>query len=327
MTKYIRYIIALALFASLFYTHSITISNDTINNTIQSKLPIEKDKKGAIVKITEIKLNNLEGKTINSTIVGSIRMSEKNILKTSEKASSLLGKFSSFINKPDLEETLKNKSLDFNMDTTMKINIKGSTLYFKLISIENPVKIIKKFEPIIKKVVNQSKMKIKQLEKYSWAISISNFGFDESEDLIVDIAISKLILFALIFLFLLREVGLLLIIMYQKFLSPKKGYSCAKNHVHKNGSCSSTTKQAFKDGGFISGMKEYRNSTKECKKAYKSIQNDKNNSKCDTAMCAGCDGAPLAFGGETTAFSGIEASSCAGLGECGAGGCDGIGSC
>ncbi len=109
--------------------------------------------------------------------------------------------------------------------------------------------------------------------------------------------------------------------LYQKFLSPRKKHKCAKGVLYQNGTCSSSTKEAFKKDGFIAGMKEYKKSTKECKKAYKSIKNKENKKGqwCDALACSGC------AGGSGTEVVGSSATLCE-MGSCATAPCD-VASC
>jgi len=54
MFKYLRYLVVVGLLFSLFYSYSVHISYDTINNAIQKKLPIKKDKKGVVVVVNSV---------------------------------------------------------------------------------------------------------------------------------------------------------------------------------------------------------------------------------------------------------------------------------
>jgi len=73
----------------------------------------------------------------------------------------------------------------------------------------------------------------------------------------------------------LKEIGIGLIIFYQKFISHKKGYRCAKGVLYNKGTCSSCVKEKMEKEGFIAGIKEYFKTTKECKEAMKIIKEKK----------------------------------------------------
>jgi len=323
MLNYIRYFIAGILFLSLFYNYSLTIPEETIVSAIDKKLPMVIHKKGFDVNITEITLDDVSKKNIlTSTITGTVRMNNKNLIH--KKATSFVSKF--FKKSSDKVEAVINKRYNVTIQAKSKPKLDGSKLSFKVISLDiKGLAKIDKLNGTLQRKLEKIIIPIKKLETLSFFASTKKILFDIDGSLIIKVGLNPWLILFLIPLFLLREIGLLLISFYQKFLSPRKGYKCAKNHVHKNGTCSSTTKQAFKDGGFISGMKEYRNSTKECKTAYKSLQSGKSNSSaCDVAVCAGCDGL---YATEAIAEGVSGASECgSGVGDCGAGGCD-IGAC
>jgi len=69
-----------------------------------------------------------------------------------------------------------------------------------------------------------------------------------------------------------KEIGIFFIEVYQEFISPRKGYRCAKGALYENGTCSSCVKEVMNEKGFIAGIKEYFKTTKECKEAMKIIE-------------------------------------------------------
>lgn len=77
---------------------------------------------------------------------------------------------------------------------------------------------------------------------------------------------------------LLKEFGLLLIYIYQKFISPRKGFCCANKYHNGVDSCSESVRKVMKNKGFIPGMKEYFRVTKECEETYKKNKYINNNS-------------------------------------------------
>jgi len=338
MLNYLRYLIALILFGSLFYNYSITIPEETITKAIDKKLPLVISKKGFDINITNVTLDDVsKNNVLTSTITGTIKMNNENLIH--KKATSFIGKF--FKDKSDKVDAVINKKYNVSIQTKSKPQLNGHILSFKVMSLDiKKIKKIDKLQGTLQRKLEHIKIPIKKLEKLSWIASTKKIIFDIDGSLIVNVGINPWLIIFLIPLFLLREIGLLLISFYQKFLSPRKSYKCAKNHVHQNGTCSSTTKQAFKESGFIAGMKEYKKSTKECKEAYQSLENKRKVDGCDVAVCAGCDGLYAADGIEA-GLSGCEIGECgsgvgdcssgvgdcgSGVGDCGAGSCD-IGAC
>ena len=325
MLNYLRYTLVALLLFSAFYSYKISLSEEYITSAIDKKLPMFIQKKGFDVNITSVTLDDVSDDGIlSSTVIGTIKMNGNNAVH--KKAKSFLGKMFGSDSK-----TLAavDKKAHISISTTSKPVLNGSKLSFKIysISVEHLFS-KKKVLGVIQRRIEQITIPIKKLDKLSFVASARSLSFDIDGALIIEVGINFWLVIALIPLLLLREIGLLLISFYQNFLSPRKGYSCAKNHVHENGTCSSTTKQAFIDGGFISGMKEYKKSTTECKAAYKSLESDKRSrsNALDASFCAGCDGLYASEGIEA-GFSGCEAEGCSGsIGDCGSGGCE-IGSC
>jgi putative component of membrane protein insertase Oxa1/YidC/SpoIIIJ protein YidD len=170
---------------------------------------------------------------------------------------------------------------------------------------------LKEVKGILKQKIENIKIPIKKLKHTAWFASVKGIKFQDNGVLEIRLGISKLILALLIPLFLLREIGLLLIGIYQKFISPRKKYKCAKGALYQDGTCSSTTKEAFKKHGFIAGIKEYRHSTTECKKAYKTLKEEerRDGTSCGAEYFTSCGGGSC--GGDAV-------SSSAGACDCGA---------
>ena len=77
-----------------------------------------------------------------------------------------------------------------------------------------------------------------------------------------------------------RAIPLLLIKFYQKFISPYKGFRCASNVLHKNGSCSGIIFNIIKEKPISQWKSNIKNQFDCCKKAHltlKSQCNHKNN--------------------------------------------------
>ena len=123
---------------------------------------------------------------------------------------------------------------------------------------------------------------------------------------------------------MLREIGILAIRFYRKFLSKRKSYTCAKGH-ETGETCSSTVLKEFKRKGFYAGMTSYFKSIKECKQHYKNIkERDSQNSGTRGGDCNnGCDPSYACIGIDAHAMT-SGAKSCDGPCDCS--GCD-IGSC
>jgi putative component of membrane protein insertase Oxa1/YidC/SpoIIIJ protein YidD len=218
-------------------------------------------------------------------VEGFLKLSEKNFLK-SEKSKGFITKF---LKKDKKIIDFIDKEYPFSANLKVIPVIRNSFISFKVkdINIEK-IKISEKIKKNIIFFVEKINIKNKKLESMEFFASIKSISYKDNS-IFVNIGFSSFLLFCLIVLFSLREIGLLLIVFYQKFLSDKKSYKCAKGAINGTGTCSSSTKQAFKKGGFFKGMKVYFQSTKECRKAYESSKSSSSSSSfCDVGVGA-CD--------------------------------------
>ena len=271
MLNYLRYFIVIILFGLLFYTYSISIEPSTVKAAIDKKLPIKIDKKGFEVTIHDIDVLSISNNIIESNVIADIRVSKSS-------------RFGKFLPKNTIHFTILTRTIPKLHDTSLSFSL----LSFKI----NKYIKLKEVKGLLKKKIENIKVPIKSLQKIAWFASIKRIKFQDNGVLFVTLGISRLIIFFLIPLFLLREIGLLLIYIYQKFFSARKKYRCAKGELYQDGTCSSSTKEAFKKYGFIAGIKEYRRSTKQCKEAYKTLRKDtqKDGTSCDASLCSGCSG-------------------------------------
>jgi len=60
--------------------------------------------------------------------------------------------------------------------------------------------------------------------------------------------------------------------LYQKYLSPYKGYRCAYGVYHQNGTCSSIIKSHIQEHGLIKAYPMIRGQFDACKVAYAALQ-------------------------------------------------------
>jgi len=76
----------------------------------------------------------------------------------------------------------------------------------------------------------------------------------------------------------LNKIALFIIKLYQKYLSPRKGYCCAYGSLYNNGSCSQRVSNIISENGLISGWSQIKNQFVMCSEAYEVIQ-EKNRKK------------------------------------------------
>ncbi|GIT92274.1 hypothetical protein JANAI62_27310 [Jannaschia pagri] len=125
--------------------------------------------------------------------------------------------------------------------------------------------------------------------------------------------------------------------LYQRFLSPRKGYRCAHSVVHGGTGCSGYAKFAIRDHGFWQAVPLIRARFRDCAQAYETIKQQDEPQRsgkarrraektCDTACCgneACASGLPSALcrGGSAAGPSKTcDANPCDG--DIGCGGCD-----
>jgi hypothetical protein len=103
--------------------------------------------------------------------------------------------------------------------------------------------------------------------------------------------------------------------LYQKYISPHKGFLCASNVLHKDGSCSGKISEIIKN----SPIKSWKNLIKKqfdtCKNANITIKNEilssnKDKNKRDKNKCN-----PLDWG-EDACDVGSECGDCGDVGDC-----------
>ena len=270
MLNYLRYFIVIILLGLLFYSHTISISSSTLKSHMEEKLPLHIDKKGFLLTVSSIEILDTKNNVLSTKVLVDVQVSHSN-------------KWAKFLPKKSMHLTVLTETIP---------KLYASSLSFEVLSFKlNRVIKLKEVKGLLKKKLEEIKIPIRSLKKIAWFASIKKLSFQNNGDLLAEVSISKFIILLLVPLFLLREIGLALIVFYQKFLSPRKKYKCAKGEFYQEGTCSSSTKEVFKKHGFIAGIKEYRRSTKACKIAYKTLNKDKkrrDGTSCDCSYCSGC---------------------------------------
>ena len=117
----------------------------------------------------------------------------------------------------------------------------------------------------------------------------------------------------------MNKLAIILITLYQKYISPHKGYCCAYSSFYKKDSCSKSIKKIIINKGIVRGWSDIKGQFEACSLAYEKIQNenkkDKNKKKKDKDSW--CDFSPC------EAINCIPTKFCKGKSDCGTdGGCD-----
>jgi putative component of membrane protein insertase Oxa1/YidC/SpoIIIJ protein YidD len=88
-----------------------------------------------------------------------------------------------------------------------------------------------------------------------------------------------------------KHLAILLIVFYQKFISPFKGFRCAYAVLRGGDSCSEAVKKIVRDKGLLGGYRDIRARFQACKEANETLirnrQRRRGRNDCDE--CFDCD--------------------------------------
>jgi len=74
LSNYLRYLIALLLFASLFYTQPIAIDPSSIKTILDKKLPMTIKKKGLLVTVNQIDIIKVVNNVVETKIDADVKI-------------------------------------------------------------------------------------------------------------------------------------------------------------------------------------------------------------------------------------------------------------
>ena len=368
MMKFFKYLlkgICIILSISMIYFYTKSASIDVKQKEIQVNIEKYLEKKDNSMKIKNFTIHKIDLQSAENenqikakinvdfeTANGLVAIKNQNILTTlqlqveSDKFYVKIIDFDSeFMKKDEFKNQIKNSANNIVDNITGKLGFK-----FKDKPMDKIDKVLEIDNSKVKEFILNSLQKhyIKVYELKNNYFSIESVTIDKNNPFNVNVKskVSLLILFGgilLLFLSLLREISILAIIMYQKFLSPKKGYICARNYYEGGGSCSERTKKTFKDNGVYAGFKEYFDTTKKCKHIYNENKlnesKDTKNNDLKNNTCNSCDNTTsnnhscLILDIGTDMIEGIGSGCNVGhtsgcdVGVCDVGHCDGIGAC
>jgi len=98
----------------------------------------------------------------------------------------------------------------------------------------------------------------------------------------------------------MRFIAIGLINLYQRFLSPRKGFSCAHHQLHGGSTCSNAVKYLIRDNGVFTGLLMSKQRFKECADAVKQLDTMPTvDIPCDVGI-GGCDVGDCSGGGGKT---------------------------
>ena len=80
MLNYLRYFITLLLLYSLFYSYEVNIQKETLQEKIDLRMPMTIDKKGFVVTVSKLKIENIHDNVIESKLLGHIQVNNKKII-------------------------------------------------------------------------------------------------------------------------------------------------------------------------------------------------------------------------------------------------------
>ncbi|WP_299146157.1 membrane protein insertion efficiency factor YidD [uncultured Tateyamaria sp.] len=112
---------------------------------------------------------------------------------------------------------------------------------------------------------------------------------------------------------------------YQRFVSPRKGFSCAYRVAHGGTGCSGFAKAHIRDHGLLAALPVIRRRFAACKAAALHLRTEDDPQerrrkpkksrwydKCDPSLCCGCDPSPCGRGKSDAAdgCGGCDACAC-----------------
>ncbi len=77
----------------------------------------------------------------------------------------------------------------------------------------------------------------------------------------------------------MNRLALGLITLYQRFLSPYKGFRCAAGAYYRTGSCSNVVRQIVREHGLLGGLGRIRRQFTRCACAARRIEEEKKKKK------------------------------------------------
>jgi putative component of membrane protein insertase Oxa1/YidC/SpoIIIJ protein YidD len=90
-----------------------------------------------------------------------------------------------------------------------------------------------------------------------------------------------------------KHIAILLIVFYQKFISPYKGFRCAYAVLHGGDSCSEAVKNIVRAQGLFGGYRDIRARFQACKDANETLirngQRRRGRNDCDECPDCDCD--------------------------------------
>lgn len=84
---------------------------------------------------------------------------------------------------------------------------------------------------------------------------------------------------------LLNQLAIKAIRFYQQHISPRKGYCCAHNALHQNGSCSSWAISVIESQGALAMASEFGSRIAECAEANKELSEKKKENEEESQPC------------------------------------------
>jgi len=207
LLAYFRYLLVIILLGLLFYPYTITITKELIDEAIAKKIPIVKEKKGFILTIDTIEIEDIINDVIFAKAMGNIKMSASNRMQKFLKK---------YVN------TLENKSIKVSVVTQIRPKIKGFNLSFDILALQvNSLIKQKKLNKYVREKLGKVEIPIKKLKKISWLVTVQELHFDSHKNLDIYVNFSVFIIVFLIVLLLFREIQWFSITFYQKFFSLK----------------------------------------------------------------------------------------------------------
>jgi len=82
----------------------------------------------------------------------------------------------------------------------------------------------------------------------------------------------------------MSRLSIIAINIYQKYVSPHKGYRCAHHVLHDGGTCSQWMKSSIYEHGLMASVIPFRNRLHECRMASIKLNNEDSNNQDDSSQ-------------------------------------------
>lgn len=297
LLKYIFLVIGISLICFSFWDKKFKIDNQFINQKIKEKEKITIKKLGTQTEINSFRLYQDSINGISADINFNFNSPIVNLINKDATLKLLLDLKNNKLYITILDIKFKNldtndvydKSLENVKEKAENVTNKLNKYLKNKIDIDKVGEKIKdnvvidkeEISKVIKNVISSEEIKIYSLGFYGLLINDISINNLDNNNFNIEFVINKTLFLILgiiiVFFSLLKEILLFSIKFYQKHLSKRKNYKCARGVVTGDGTCSSIVRKKLEEDGAISAINEYFKTTKKCKEDYEIYKKEKEN--------------------------------------------------